>query len=93
MLQERARECYHNLSEEEKNRKHQYVCNQYRNLFIESEPREEENTEKVNKFANNIEIFLKKKKTKRIIMIENNTEVLLKISKIKKLWLGPNPAI
>ena len=42
-------------------------------------------TEKVNKFANNIEIFLKKKKTKRIIMIENNTEVLLKISKIKKL--------
>ena len=46
MLQERARECYHNLSEEEKNRKHQYVCNQYRNLFIESEPREEEKNRK-----------------------------------------------
>ena len=46
MLQERARECYHNLSEEEKNRKHQYVCNQYRNLFIEREPREEEKNRK-----------------------------------------------
>ena len=36
MLQRKERENYQNLPEEEKNRKHQYACEQYRKLFIEN---------------------------------------------------------
>ena len=56
---------YQNLSEEEKNRMCEYVCNQYRWLFIENELREEEQKNKKLQYARNLCNNLSKEKQRQ----------------------------
>ena len=69
----------------------QYASKRYGNPFIESEPSEEEKTESINMFANDLEIFLKKKKTRSVNTLPNDIEIFLEelfleTSELKKLY-------
>ena len=89
MLQRKAQEDYQNLSEKERNRepkyahkdeksrKPQYACQQYRKLFIEDELSERRKNGKHQNAHNLYNNLSKEKKKKGINILANNIEILL----------------